>query len=86
MDLVNKPLVSVIIPTYRRVELLKETLINLIEQEYSSWEAIVVDDGSDSDIICITSQYTNLDERIFFYQRRVATCLFSVECSSLQRL
>ncbi|HBO28525.1 MAG TPA: hypothetical protein DIV44_14845 [Leeuwenhoekiella sp.] len=69
MDLVNKPLVSVIIPTYRRVELLKETLINLIEQEYSSWEAIVVDDGSDSDIICITSQYTNLDERIFFYQR-----------------
>ena len=69
MDLVNKPLVPVIIPTYRRVELLKETLINLIEQEYSSWEAIVVDDGSDSDIICITSQYTNLDERIFFYQR-----------------
>lgn len=69
MDLVNKPLVSVIIPTYRRVELLKETLINLIKQEYSYWEAIVVDDGSESDIIRITSQYTNLDERIFFYER-----------------
>lgn len=63
------PLVSIIIPTFNRSVLLKETLINLIEQDYTSWEAIVVDDGSESDIIRITRQYASLDERISFYER-----------------
>ncbi len=38
--------VSIIIPTYNRKELLKETLTSLFAQTYSDMEIIVVDDGS----------------------------------------
>jgi len=40
------PSVTVIIPHFNRAELLRETLDSLARQSESSWEAIVVDDGS----------------------------------------
>lgn len=40
------PRVTVIIPHFNRAELLRETLDSLARQSESSWEAIVVDDGS----------------------------------------
>ena len=40
------PTVSVIIPTYNRASLLREALQSVIDQTFSDWEAIVVDDGS----------------------------------------
>jgi len=40
------PLVSVIIPTYNRLELLKETVASVQSQTFRDFELIVVDDGS----------------------------------------
>lgn len=40
MDL---PLISVIIPTYSREEVLRETLANVIQQDYPHYEVLVVD-------------------------------------------
>lgn len=45
----NKPTVEIIIPTYNRASLLKETLQSLLSQSYSSLKIIVVDDGSTDD-------------------------------------
>ena len=46
----NSILFSVIIPTYRRPELLSTALSNLSKQTYENFEVIVVDDnGKDSD-------------------------------------
>jgi len=42
----DKPLVSVIIPTYNRVHLLKSAVDSLIRQTYRHWEAIVINDGA----------------------------------------
>jgi glycosyltransferase involved in cell wall biosynthesis len=42
----NDPFVSVIIPTYNRVELLKQTVESVRCQTYSDYEIIVVNDGS----------------------------------------
>ncbi len=40
------PLVSVIIPTYNRVDLLRAAVASVLRQSYAPWELIVVDDGS----------------------------------------
>ena len=39
-------LVTIIIPTYNRYLLLGEALDSIINQTYTNWECIVVDDGS----------------------------------------
>ena len=40
------PLVTVVIPTHNRFEMLEEALESLMRQTLSDWEAVVVDDGS----------------------------------------
>lgn len=37
--------ISIIVPTYNRAELIKNTLLSLINQTYQNYEIIVVDDG-----------------------------------------
>ncbi|HIK29148.1 MAG: hormogonium polysaccharide biosynthesis glycosyltransferase HpsN [Oscillatoriaceae bacterium SKW80] len=39
----NEPLISVIIPTYNREEPLRDTLTDILKQEYPNFEVIVVD-------------------------------------------
>jgi len=43
----NNPLVSIIIPTFNRQDLLAHTLNSVLNQSYQNWECIVVDDGSE---------------------------------------
>ena len=42
----SQPLVSVIIPTYNRVAMLREAVASVVRQSYAPLEMIVVDDGS----------------------------------------
>ncbi len=45
----DTPLVSIVIPTYNRPELLVQTLESIAMQTYSNYEVLVVDDGSPTD-------------------------------------
>jgi len=45
----NKPLVSVIIPTHNRAELLERALNSVLEQTWDYLEVVVVDDASDDE-------------------------------------
>ncbi len=44
--MLNKLLFSVIVPTYNRASLIKETIYSVLEQVYFHFELIIVDDGS----------------------------------------
>ncbi|HEY2347907.1 MAG TPA: glycosyltransferase family A protein [Puia sp.] len=41
------PLVTIVIPTYNRVDLVQQAVASVIAQTYSNWELMVVNDGSD---------------------------------------
>ncbi|MFC2109196.1 glycosyltransferase family 2 protein [Bacteroidota bacterium] len=65
----NNPLVSILIPTYNRAALIHETLDSIIAQTYTTWECIVVDDGSTDNTKEILKEYARKDNRIQFYSR-----------------
>ena len=45
-DTGGAPLISVVIPTYNRLDLLRQAIESVVAQTYPNWELIVVDDGS----------------------------------------
>jgi glycosyltransferase involved in cell wall biosynthesis len=47
----NHPQFSIIIPTFQRINLLKECLLSIYAQDFKDFEVIVVDDASDS-LVC----------------------------------
>jgi len=42
-------LVSIVLPTYNRADLIGETIQSVIDQSYPQWELIIIDDGSSDD-------------------------------------
>lgn len=53
----NGPLVSVVIPTYNRADVICRTIDNAFQQTYSNFEVIVVNDGSTDDTQSRLRQY-----------------------------
>ena len=67
--MVEKPLVSVIIPTYNRAHLIGETLNSVLAQTYQNWECIIVDDGSTDNTDEVVGEYVKKDSRFKYYHR-----------------
>lgn len=65
----EKPLVSIIIPTYNRAHLIGETLDSVLAQTYENWECIVVDDGSTDKTDEVMARYCAKDSRFRYYHR-----------------
>lgn len=61
----KQDLVSVIIPTYNRVSLLKEALESIADQTYRPIECIVVDDGSTEDVRMLVSEFSKIIAKDF---------------------
>ena len=54
---IANPLVSVIIPTYNRGWTIAEAIDSVLEQDFSDYELIVVDDGSTDNTSDILQSY-----------------------------
>lgn len=60
-------IISIVVPNYNSERYIKEFLDSMIRQTYSSWELIIVDDGSSDKSPEIIKQYAETDKRIRFY-------------------
>lgn len=65
----NSPLVSIIIPVYNRERLVVGALDSILDQTYTCWECILIDDGSSDNSWEIINGYANSDARIKAYKR-----------------
>jgi glycosyltransferase involved in cell wall biosynthesis len=65
-------LVTIIIPTYNRANLIAETLDSVLAQTYTNWECIIVDDRSTDGTNIILKEYSILDSRFVFVSKPLA--------------
>lgn len=63
------PFFSIIIPTFNRAHLIKETILSVQNQTFTDWECIVIDDGSTDNTKEVIKELTKIDKRIrYIYQ------------------
>jgi len=63
-------LVSVIIPTFNCARYLPQAINSVPAQTYTTWEAIIVDDGSTDDTAAVVKQFTDPRIRYVYEQNR----------------
>lgn len=63
------PLISIIIPSYNRENIICETLDSVLAQTYTNWECIIVDDRSTDGTTAILKEYSSIDKRFIFISK-----------------
>jgi glycosyltransferase involved in cell wall biosynthesis len=61
------PLISIVIPTYNRADLIGKAIQSILDQTYNNWELIVVDNYSDDDTREVIDSFN--DDRIVILSR-----------------
>lgn len=64
-----KDLISIVLPTYNRGYIIEEAIKSVIEQTYTNWELIVVDDGSTDNTETLMTKY--IDSRIIYIRENL---------------
>jgi glycosyltransferase involved in cell wall biosynthesis len=66
----DKPLISICVPTYNGEKFLRECLLSCIKQTYPNFEIIICDDGSSDGTVSIIEEFKLLSHKIKFYQNQ----------------
>lgn len=73
-------LVSIIIPVYNREAIVKETLDSILNQSYTTWECILVDDGSTDGTLDVLNSYQERERRFKVFKRPSAVIKGAPSC------
>lgn len=65
----NLQLVSVIIPTFNRADLIISTLESVKNQTYTNWECLIIDDNSTDATFDLVIKFINNDSRFAFIKK-----------------
>lgn len=68
-NVMNFPLVSIVVPNYNNEDYIVPFIDSIIQQTYTNWELIIVDDGSTNNSCDLIRGYVQKDERIRLYHR-----------------
>ena len=66
MKEIHRPIVSIVLPTYNREHLIIEAINSVLNQTYSDWELIIIDDGSTDKTQAIVLSYSDLRIRYLY--------------------
>jgi len=66
----GSPLVTVIIPTYRRAEMLRQAIESCCQQTFPDWELLVVENGSSNEAAAVVASFD--DPRIQYHKTEKA--------------
>jgi glycosyltransferase involved in cell wall biosynthesis len=64
------PLFTIVIPTYNRAHLIGKTIQSILEQDFTNFEVLIVDDGSKDNTEGVIARFTDL--RIQYYKKQNA--------------
>jgi glycosyltransferase involved in cell wall biosynthesis len=67
LEIKSNPLVSVVMPTYNGADFIHDAIQSILDQSYSNFELIVVDDGSTDNTSEIVNAFT--DKRITYIKK-----------------
>ena len=62
-------MISIIVPCYKSANTLAETLQSVLDQDYSCWEVLIINDGSPDDVEDIALKWTALDSRFKYFKK-----------------
>ncbi|MDY9918636.1 MAG: glycosyltransferase [Proteiniphilum sp.] len=65
---IDRPLVSIIMPSYNSGKFISNSIQSIINQTYTNWELLITDDCSMDDTISVISIFSEKDSRIKLYQ------------------
>ena len=60
----TNPLISIIMPAYNASAYIAEAIQSVLDQTWTNWELIIVDDGSTDNTLQIAQQFAAKDNRI----------------------
>ncbi|MDD3417006.1 MAG: glycosyltransferase family A protein [Lachnospiraceae bacterium] len=67
----EKHLVSVVLPTFNRQNVLERAIDSVLNQTYSNLELIIIDDGSTDGTEELIHRYQEIDQRVVYYKNAV---------------
>jgi lipopolysaccharide biosynthesis glycosyltransferase/GT2 family glycosyltransferase len=71
--LIKPPRISVVMSTYNRAEMLKEAMDSILNQTYTDFEFIIIDDASTDNSVQVIKEYARKDKRIVYIQNKKNT-------------